>query len=212
MMDSVLPYLPAIAAALGVQFVGILSPGPSVLMVVGNSLSRGRGAAVVNAAGVALGSGLLALATVLGLSALVAQISGAVEVLRILGAAYLAWLAIKAFKRSRDLPPLRPAHAAPRSAAKLFAQGFLLQVCNPKALFFWLAIAAMGGLAEAPWPAKALLVSCAILQSFLGHGMYGWVLGGTGPRAAYEHARRWIEAGIGGLFGAAAIGMALGRS
>lgn len=212
MMDTLWPYLPVIFTALSIQFVGILSPGPSVVMVVGHSLAQGRGAASASAAGVATGSGVLALATVLGVSALVAQIAGAMEILRFAGAAYLAWLAIKAFQRSRTLPPLTPTHPTHRRIAVLYRQGLLLQLSNPKAMLFWLAIATMGGLAEAPWQAKGLLVFCAIGQSFLGHGLYGWLLGGAGPRGAYEKARRWIEAGIGGLFGAAAIGLAFGRS
>lgn len=212
MMDGLLPYLPALAAALGIQAAGILSPGPSVLMVVGHSLAQGRGAASINAAGIAIGSGVLASLTMLGLAALIAQVSGAVEVLRLLGAAYLAWLALKAFQRSRNLPPLTPVEARHRSARALFRQGFLLQVSNPKAMFFWLAIAGVGGLADAPWPVKALLIGCAMGQSFLGHGLYGWVLGGDGPRAVYERSRAWVEAGIGGLFGTAAIALAFGRS
>ncbi len=211
MSGDLTPYLPALATALGIQLMGILSPGPAILMVIGHGLSRGRRAVTVSTLGIATGSGLLACATVAGVSAVVAELSWAMQALRVVGALYLGWLAWKALQRSRALTPLRPMKTLQRSE-QLFLQGALMQVSNPKAILFWLAIAAVGGLATAPWEVKALFVGAAMVQSFLGHAAYGWLLGGAALRARYEAARRWIERGLAGLFGLAALSLAFGRS
>lgn len=205
-------YLPALLAAWGVQLMGVLSPGPGVLMILGVATSSGRVPALVTATGISLASIILALATVAGISALLAQVSGALTVVRLAGSAYLAYLAYKAFRRCIAPPPIRVAPVPIRGLARLACAGFFLQISNPKALFFWLAIASLGGFFGAPLPVLAVFVAGAFVQSFIGHGGYALLLSSGPIRRGYGRAQRWIEGALGVFFSGFALKLATERS
>ena len=75
--------------------------------------------------------------------------------------------------------------------------GFFLQLSNPKAIFFWLAVASVGGVGDAPLPVVVLFVAGAFVNSFAGHGGYALLLSSTPFRSTYQRFRRWIEGGLG---------------
>ena len=115
----------------------VATPGPSILYLVSRTLAQGRAAGFVSLAGTSSGFALHALAAAFGLSALLAAVPLAYEVVRWLGAAYLAWLAFVTW-RARDAAA---AQAAPERlpAAQLFRQGLLTAILNPKVALFQLA-------------------------------------------------------------------------
>src|SRR5262245_16787892 len=82
-------------------FALVATPGPSILYLVSRTLAQGRAAGFVSLAGTSSGFALHALAAAFGLSALLAAVPLAYEIVRWLGAAYLAWLAIVTW-RSND--------------------------------------------------------------------------------------------------------------
>ena len=204
-------YLPQLLLAWSIQAMRILSPGPSVALILGVATSRGRLPSVVTAFGVACGSIVLAVATVVGVTAILAQVAELMTVLRIAGAAYLAWLALKAFRNAASTPKLVVDRIGRESAWRTGLAGFVLQISNPKAIMFWLAIASVGGVGEAPPPVVALFVLVAFLNSFLGHGCYALLLSSGPVRSAYVRARRWIEAGLGCFFLFASVKLATAR-
>ena len=155
-------YLPQLLLAWSIQAMGILSPGPSVALILGVATSRGRLPSVVTAFGVACGSIVLAVATVVGVTAILAQVAELMTVLRFAGAAYLAWLALKAFRNAASTPKLVVDRIGRESAWRTGLAGFVLQISNPKAIMFWLVIASVGGVGEAPLPVVALFVVIAL--------------------------------------------------
>lgn len=193
-------YLPQLLLAWSIQAMGILSPGPSVALILGVATSRGRLPSLVTAFGVACGSIVLAVATVVGVTAILAQVAELMTVLRWAGAAYLAWLAFKAFRNAASPPKLAVGRVGRESAWRTGLAGFVLQISNPKAIMFWLAIASVGGVGEAPLPVVVLFVAVAFVNSFLGHGAYALLLSSGPARSAYGRARRFIEAGLGCFF------------
>lgn len=80
-------YLPALLAAWGVQLVGVMSPGPSVALLLGVGTAQGARAALLTCAGIASASLVLSVATVLGLTVIFAQLAEAMVVLKMVGAA-----------------------------------------------------------------------------------------------------------------------------
>ena len=72
--------------------MGVLSPGPSVMLILGVATSQGRAPSLITAFGVACGSIILSTATVLGLTAVLAEMADVMTLIRFAGAAYLAWL------------------------------------------------------------------------------------------------------------------------
>src|SRR5687767_6751665 len=131
-------YWPQLLLAWSIQAMGILSPGPSVALILGVATSRGRLPSLVTAFGVACGSIVLSVATVAGVTAILAQVAELMTVLRIAGAAYLAWLAFKAFRNAASMPKLAVRQIGRESVWRTGLAGFVLQISNPKAIMFWL--------------------------------------------------------------------------
>lgn len=76
--------------------VGVASPGPSVLAVMGTAMAQGRTRALALAAGVVCGSLLCGLCAAFGLAALMERWSGALAVVKVVGGLYLLWMAWQA--------------------------------------------------------------------------------------------------------------------
>lgn len=205
-------YLPHLLLAWSIQLSGVVSPGPSVALILGIATAEGRRPALITVCGIGCGSFVLATATVLGLTALFAEIAGLMTVIRFLGAAYLAWLAWGAFRRAASPPPLRVAEVGSASLLQRMAMGFLLQATNPKAMLFYVAIASVGGLAGAPIEVAVIFVVGCFVNSVLGHAVWALVLSAARVRRAYLSAQRWVEGALGVFFAFAAFRLATARS
>ncbi len=211
-MEMLSEHLPQLLLAWSIQWVSVMTPGPAVALILGVATSRGRGPAVVTSLGVACAAVILASTTVLGITAIFAQMAELMTVIRWVGAAYLAYLAYRAFRNAVLLPPLALSQTHDKSSLKTALNGFVLQLSNPKSMVFWLAIAAMGGVGTAPWPIVLLFVAGAFANSFIGHAGYALLLSSTPFRAGYVHARRWIEGTLGTFFTLFAFKLATDRS
>lgn len=193
-------YLPQLVLAWSIQFMGVVSPGPGIVLILSVAMSQGRLPSLITAFGIACASIILSSATVLGLAVIFAETARLVTIVRYLGAAYLVWLAYKSFRTAALKPPLGQIKATSRSAWRTGLMGFFLQLSNPKAIFFWLAVASVGGVGNAPASATMLFIAGAFVISFLGHGGYALLLSCEPLRKAYERFRGWVEAGIGCFF------------
>ncbi|WP_425100378.1 LysE family translocator [Tropicibacter sp. S64] len=207
-----LDHLPGFAAAYSILLVAVLSPGPAVAMLLGVALSRGRASAVIASVGVACGAATLAALTLAGVGALMQQAAWAVTILRLIGAAYLLWLAFGAFRKAAHPPRVIPAQMPPLSRARAFLTGYLMQITNPKAIVFWIAIASVGATHGAPAPVVAAFLFGAFLISLAGHGAYALALSAAPVRAVYTRARRGIEATLGLFFTFFAFRLATARN
>jgi threonine/homoserine/homoserine lactone efflux protein len=117
----------------------LVIPGPAVLYIVTRSLDQGRAAGLASVGGVHVGTLVHVAAAALGLSALLVSSAAAYNTVRWLGAAYLVWLGLQRLLAD-DEPsgPLRDRTDARRGLGRIFAQGVVVNVLNPKtALFFF---------------------------------------------------------------------------
>jgi threonine/homoserine/homoserine lactone efflux protein len=115
----------------------IVVPGPAVLYIVAQSIDRGRVAGLVSALGVAVGGLAHVTAAAVGLSALLVSSATAFTVVKLAGAAYLIGLGlVTLFRRTKredvEVPP-------ERRLRRIFAQGIVVNVLNPKTALFFLA-------------------------------------------------------------------------
>ena len=210
-MDSLLSFLPGFAVAYGILLVGASSPGPAVAMLMGLSLGQGRRAALVSCLGIACGSATINLLTLLGVGLILSQTAWAMTGLKFLGAAYLAWLAYGSLRKAIT-PPKIEAEAQPvQSDGALFAKGYLLQATNPKAIAFWLAIAALGATGGAPFGVIAFFVLSCMALSFACHAAWALALSANPVRRAYQRSRMYVEGALGAFFGLAAFKLATSR-
>jgi threonine/homoserine/homoserine lactone efflux protein len=115
----------------------IVAPGPDIIYVLAKGIAQGRRPAVVAAAGFACGLSVHTTLAVLGLSALLVASALAFTVVKLVGAAYLVYLGIKAF-RSQGLLTV-PVGGESLSHGQIFRQAFVMNVLNPKVAIFFLA-------------------------------------------------------------------------
>ncbi|MFN4143026.1 LysE family translocator [Aestuariivirga sp.] len=120
-------YLAFCAAAAALAFV----PGPTVTVIIANSLRFGPRAGLMNVAGTQLGFVIWLAIAALGLGAAIEVMGVWFDVLRYAGAAYLVWLAVKLFRSKGDLA-LAVDRARPHGS--FFLQGFIVIMSNPKML------------------------------------------------------------------------------
>lgn len=119
------------------SLVLITTPGQDMILVMSRSIAQGPAAGVATAAGVSVGLvGHTVLAT-LGLGAILRTSAWLFIALKLVGAAYLIWLGI-ALLRTRSAE-LALGNAAPRSLRRLFADGALSNLSNPKIAIFYFA-------------------------------------------------------------------------
>jgi threonine/homoserine/homoserine lactone efflux protein len=125
--------IPFLVAALTLN----LTPGADMTYVIARSAAQGRAAGISSAFGIAAGAFLHSLLAAIGLSALVLQSEAAFQIVKYAGAGYLLYLAWKAW-RSGDAATaqaLRP----PAGLGRIFVEGLLTNLLNPKVALFILA-------------------------------------------------------------------------
>ncbi len=122
------------AAFLAACIVIIMVPGPTVTLIVANSIRHGTRAGLANVAGTQAGMAAVFAVVGVGLASAVENLGHWFELLRLAGAAYLIWMGVQMF-RSRGR--LNPDGSARPPRGGFFLQGLLVALSNPKALIFF---------------------------------------------------------------------------
>ncbi|MBZ9709965.1 LysE family translocator [Mesorhizobium sp. B2-1-8] len=139
------------------------TPGPDMLLIASRSASQGRSSGLATYAGIASGTYCHALAAAFGLSQLFLVAPIAYDIVRFAGAAYLAYLAFKAFRAEGTA--FAPVSGLPRySRARIFRQGLLTNLLNPKMALFVLALFPQFVRPEAGSVAAQILVLATVLN------------------------------------------------
>ena len=155
-------------AFVGISLLLAVTPGPDMAVVTKNALAHGRRGVLLTTTGIALALAIWVGATAVGLSALLRASGELLFVLKLAGAAYLAYLGVRTLLESRrrpqdllaEAPPAAPAHA-------IFRQGFLSAISNPKLGVFFVTF-----LPQFVVPGQALLPR--LLELGLVFAVIGW--------------------------------------
>jgi threonine/homoserine/homoserine lactone efflux protein len=188
---------PEVFAAFAVASLALLIvPGPSVLYIVTRSMDQGRAAGLVSVLGIHTGSIVHVAAASLGLSAILASSALSFGIVKYAGAAYLVWLGIRAI---RDHGEERADVAATgHSLARVYAQGVVVNVLNPKtALFFLAFLPQFVDASKGSIPLQVVILGVTfILLGFVSDGTYAVAAAGVsralGRRRRSGVARRWL--------------------
>ena len=113
-----------------------VTPGPGIFYVAVRTLAGGRGVGLASSIGLGLGGLVHVTAGAIGVSALVMASAEAFTMLKFLGAAYLVWLGLKAWREARALLPTDVRMTGSRHA---FREGVIVEALNPKTAAFFLA-------------------------------------------------------------------------
>lgn len=124
---------------LAVSVMLALAPGPDILFVITQGVTRGAKAAVTLACGLSSGVIVHTALAALGVSVVFKTSPMAFFILKIIGAAYLFYLAFQAFVHRNELVRIESEKNS-LSAKKLFIRGFFMNVLNPKVILFFLAL------------------------------------------------------------------------
>ena len=115
-----------------------VTPGPDLLYILGRAIGQGRAAGVLSALGIGAGCLVHILAATLGLSAVLMALPLGYDLVRWAGAAYLVYIGVKALRSKGG--SLQVSALAPESRRRVFLQGALTNVLNPKVALFFLAL------------------------------------------------------------------------
>ncbi len=179
-------------------------PGPAVLYVVATSAERGRRAGLVSVTGIHVGSLVHVAAAACGLSALLVSSAIAFSAVKYAGAAYLILLGIRRWLERDE--PVELEVRSPRGRRRIFVQGVVVNVLNPKtALFFLAFLPQFVDASKGAWYQIAILGLTFVVLGLVSDGLYA-LLGGTlgGFLRRRRRAVRYASGGIYTGLGAAA--------
>lgn len=195
--------------------VGAASPGPSNMRIMGVAMHRGRRPALMLAAGVISGSFFWGSMAATGVSAVLTEYAEALTLLKILGGAYLLFLAFKAARSaltSTEKVEREIADAPALSGWRLYQRGLLMHLTNPKALLGWVATMTLGlGAQATPQTVAVILAGCAVLSVTIFCG-YAIVFSTAPMVRAYRSARRWIEGTLALVYATAGLKLLYART
>lgn len=137
-MDIVTPDAARLGLFVSAALVFLLIPGPAVLYIVGRSVEQGRIAGLVSDLGIHAATLVNVAAATFGLSALIASSALAFGAIKFAGAAYLIWLGVSKILGRSAAADVR-IEARRRGYARLFCDGFIVNLLNPKTALFFLA-------------------------------------------------------------------------
>ncbi|MFI7697995.1 LysE family translocator [Nonomuraea sp. NPDC049480] len=179
----------------------LLVPGPAVLYIVTRSVSQGRSAGLISVLGVHTGSVVHVAAAALGISALLSASATAFTVVKYVGVAYLVYLGVRKLMRrdeGEEAIELRV-----QSKQRLFWEGFVVNVLNPKTAIFFLAFLPQFALPEAgPIGPQILLLGVLwIVLGMASDGTYAMLASAlAGKVRASARVRRRLDVGSGVVY------------
>ena len=186
------------AAFLLITAVLVITPGPIVTLVIATGAREGTRAALITVVGTTLGNAVLLAAIAFGLSWVVRNAVMLFEVLRWIGAAYLIWLGIQAWRHAGETGAAAP----PRGRLHVW-RGFGVALSNPKSIAFFTAF--LPQFVDPALPVEPqLALMCAVSVVLAAFTDTAWAAAAGLGRAWFMHS--WRAKLLGRLSGAALIG------
>jgi RhtB (resistance to homoserine/threonine) family protein len=191
-----------LSGILGVLLIGAMSPGPSFVLVARTSIALSRRDGLAAALGMGLGSVVFATLVLFGLQALLTRIAWLDTGLRLVGGAYLIYLAVRLWRSARDTIAV-PATDAARatSGRRSFAVALATQLSNPKTALFYASIFATLLPAQPPAWLLAALPPLIFLVEAGWYSVVALAFSSGRPRAAYLRAKAAIDRTAGVVLG-----------
>jgi len=184
----------ALAGIIGALSVGVVSPGPSFVMVarlaVATSRANGLGAAV----GMGVGGVVFAVAALLGLQAVLLAVPSVYLALKLLGGLYLCYLGLRIFLAAKvALTVEAPGQGDGAPLFRSFWLGLTTQVSNPKTAIVYASVFAafLPGTFSLPFAAALLGVVFVVEAGW--YAVVATLLSSSRPRRAYLSYKAWVD-------------------
>ncbi|PWJ47616.1 Threonine/homoserine/homoserine lactone efflux protein [Quadrisphaera granulorum] len=181
--------------------VGAISPGPSFVVTVQTSLATSRAAGLRVALGIGTGGLVFACLALGGLIALLQSVHWLYVVLKVMGALFILWLALKVWRGARS--PLPQVSDAPTELLRSpFLRGLVVQLCNPKTAIVYASVfASLLPASSARWLYVVLPAAVFAVET----SWYSAVAMGMSvrrARGAYARAKVWVDRAAAGVLSA----------
>lgn len=179
-------------------------PGPTVLMVIGESLGTGRRNALALVAGVALGDLTAMTLSLGGLGAMLAASATAFVLIKWAGAIYLIYVGVKLWRA-----PVADATAPPLRATAAFRQAYIVTALNPKSIAFFVAFVPQFITPASPFQLQALiLVASFVTLAAVNALLYAVLAGAMSSLVRRPGWRRGVNRTGGAILAGAGVALA----
>lgn len=199
------------AMVAGAHLLAVASPGPDFAIVLRQSLQHGRRAAMATSVGIAAGFLLHVGYSLAGIAIVLKSSPAAFDVVKYLGAGYLAWLGVQALRTKPRPLGSDQTKAEPPQDRAAFTTGFLTNALNPKVTLFLLALFAT---VINPATPKLMQAGYGLWMTFVTAGWFCLVavlFTRTRVRMGFLRHGHWIDRGLGVVFLGFAASLALAR-
>ena len=185
----------------------LASPGPAMLMALRTTLVEGRTAGILTGLGLGTVAAAWTGAALLGLDVIFTLFPWAYMTLKIIGAAYLIYLAITIWREAKT--PLGAARTARR---RPFVSGLLVNFANPKSVLFASAVLVVIFPRDMTLAQKALIVGNHMLVEFAAYTAFACALSTRAARDGYLRLKPVLDRIAAGVLGALGLKLAFDRS
>ncbi|BAQ70418.1 lysine exporter protein [Rhodovulum sulfidophilum] len=200
---------PTLLTAWAAFATAAISPGPNMVAVVSRALGSGRASALATTAGIATGAFGWALLTTLGLGALFESVPVLLNVLGLLGGAYLGWLGLKGWRAALIGTGGKIAPVPGRGLRADFIHGCVVTGTNPKVALLWASLSTFVGGATTSVPLLLLFAGISAMLATAIYGTYALVFAVSVVRQFHARFSRVAEGVFGTAFGLLGLAMIL---
>jgi len=197
-MDVVISYF----GVIGVLCLGIMSPGPSFLLVARTSVAVSRVDGLFAAFGMAVGSTMFAVLTLLGLQAVLLSVPFLYVILKVLGGAYLVYLAVVIWRGAKKSGSFYKTQKCSANSSDSFKLALTTQLSNPKTAIFYASVFAALLPEDLPNSMVWVLVLVIFILESCWYSLVAFVLSSAAPRKVYLSMKSVIDRIASGIIGA----------
>jgi RhtB (resistance to homoserine/threonine) family protein len=188
------PELNALATVAVVHLVATAMPGPNILLVLRTAISRSRRDAGTLIIGIAVGDAIWAVAAMFGVSVVFAELTWLYHLVRVIGACYLVFLGVQAWRSAGD--DLGIVDATPGNA---FRVGLLANATNPKTVIFFGSVFASTLPPRASMGVRATVIAVIVANALWFHLVFALLCSHSRIQHAIRQAKFWIDRITGAL-------------
>ena len=191
--------LSALLGVITALTVGVVSPGPSFVLVARTAVSSSRSEGVAAAIGMGAGGVVFAVAALLGLQGLLLAVPSVYLVLKVLGGLYLAYLGIRIWLSAKQPLPVVGPVTGRTTKLKSLVLGFTTQVSNPKTAIVYASVFAAFMPATQSLAFDLALVTLVFTIEASWYTFVALALSSERPRIAYLRHKAWVDRIAGGV-------------
>jgi threonine/homoserine/homoserine lactone efflux protein len=183
----------ALAGILAALTVGVISPGPSFVMVARMAVASSRSQALGAALGMGVGGALFGLAALLGLQGVFHAVPSLYVALKVLGGLYLCYLGFLIFKSAREPLAVQAVSLQGVNAKRSFWLGLTTQVSNPKTAIVYASVFAAFLPQHFSVGFAAVLLALVFLVEAGWYSLVALLLSSAAPQKAYLSYKAWVD-------------------